>query len=304
MIIVAAPGQGSQTPGFLTPWLEIDGVREHLELLSNASDVDLITHGTTSDADTIRATDIAQPLIVAASIVSGTVLLRGRSTETIGFAGHSVGEFAAAHFAGIVSDVDALRLVGVRGRAMAAEAATSATGMSAVIGGDSAELDYALATFGLVAANINGGGQVVVAGPLDALARLAESPVAGSRVIPLQVAGAFHTSFMSGAVETLRIAAESVPVANPHSVIYSNRDGHHVASGDTYRDLLVGQVESPVRWDLCMESFARDGVTGVIELAPGGALVGLVKRGVKGIPTVAIKTPDDLAPANELLEAS
>lgn len=304
MIIIASPGQGSQTPGFLTPWLEVDGVREHLELLSDAADVDLITHGTTSDADTIRATDIAQPLIVAASIVSGTVLLREKTETTIGFAGHSVGEFAAAHFAGILSDTDALRLVGVRGRAMAAEAATSATGMSAVIGGDSAELDEALAAFGLVAANINGGGQVVVAGPLDSLTRLAESPVAGSRVIPLQVAGAFHTSFMSGAVETLRAAAESISAVDPHSVIYSNRDGRPVANGNAYRDLLVGQVESPVRWDLCMETFARDGATGVIELAPAGALVGLIKRGIKGLPTVAIKTPDDLGPAHELLEAS
>jgi [acyl-carrier-protein] S-malonyltransferase len=304
MIIVASPGQGSQTHGFLSPWLEIDGVREHLELLSDAAEVDLITHGTTSDADTIRSTDIAQPLIVAASIVSGTILLRDHSETTIGFAGHSVGEFAAAHFAGILSDTDALRLVGIRGRAMSAEAAKTATGMSAVIGGDSAELDSALATLGLVAANLNGGGQVVVAGPLDSLARLAESPIAGSRVIPLHVAGAFHTSFMSGAVATLSAAAASVSAANPHSVIYSNRDGHQVANGETYRDLLVGQVESPVRWDLCMESFVHDGATGVIELAPGGALAGLVKRGIKGLPTVAIKTPDDLVPAHELLEAS
>ncbi|MDP4586249.1 MAG: ACP S-malonyltransferase, partial [Microbacteriaceae bacterium] len=236
MIIVAAPGQGSQTPGFLTPWLEVDGVREHLERLSDASEVDLIAHGTTSDADTIRSTDIAQPLIVAASIVSGTVLLRENPETAIRFAGHSVGEFAAAHFAGILSDTDALRLVGVRGRAMAAESATSATGMSAVIGGEGDELAEKLAQFGLVAANMNGGGQVVVAGPLDSLALLAEAPVTGSRVIPLQVAGAFHTSFMSGAVATLRAAASSINTANPHSVIYSNRDGRQVAGGDDYLD--------------------------------------------------------------------
>ena len=224
MIIVASPGQGSQTPGFLAPWLEIDGVREHLGVLSEASGVDLITHGTVSDADTIRATDIAQPLIVAASIVSGTVLLRDNPTTPIAFAGHSVGEFAAAHFAGILSDTDALRLVGVRGRAMATEAATSATGMSAVLGGDNAELEETLASLGLVAANMNGGGQVVVAGPIESLARLADTPVAGSRVIPLPVAGAFHTSYMSGAVATLRDAAASVSAADPRSVIYTNRD--------------------------------------------------------------------------------
>lgn len=304
MIVVMSPGQGSQTPGFLTPWLEIDGVREHLERLSEASQVDLITHGTLSDADTIRATDIAQPLIVAASIVSGTLLLRRNPDAPIAFAGHSVGEFAAAHFAGIVTDVDAMRLVGVRGRAMAAEASTIATGMSAVLGGDSTELDNALSELGLVAANMNGGGQVVVAGELDALAKLAATPVPGSRVIPLQVAGAFHTHFMSGAVATLRAAAAEVETSDPDAVIYSNRDGRQVANGLDYRDLLVGQVENPVRWDLCMESFARDGVTAAIELAPGGALVGLVKRGIKGLPTVAIKTPDDIVEARQLVEAS
>lgn len=304
MIVVVAPGQGSQTPGFLEPWLEVEGVREHLTRLSDAAEVDLIAHGTTSDADTIRATDIAQPLIVAASIVTGTLVKDRQFTEISAVAGHSVGEFAAAHLAGIISDVDALRLVGVRGRAMASEAAKIVTGMSAVLGGDRDELDSALASRGLVAANMNGGGQVVVAGELSALADLAANPVPGSRVIPLQVAGAFHTSFMAGAVETLREAATSTSTYDPSIDIYTNRDGSRVTSGSDYLDLLVGQVSNPVRWDLCMESFVRDGVTGVIELAPAGALVGLIKRTIKGIPTVAIKTPEDIHDALELLEAS
>lgn len=304
MIIVVAPGQGSQTPGFLSPWLEVPGVRDHLVALSDAAQVDLVAHGTTSDADTIRDTEIAQPLIVAASIVTGSLLMRDRPRAVSAVAGHSVGEFAAAHLAGVLSDVDALRLVGVRGRAMAAEAAKVATGMSAVLGGDADELSASLAALGLSAANMNGGGQVVVAGELDALARLAENPVAGSRVIPLQVAGAFHTSYMAGAVETLRVAASEVSPSDPTLPVYTNRDGSRVSSGTEYLNLLVGQVSNPVRWDLCMEAFARDGVTGVIELAPAGALVGLVKRGIKGLPTVAIKTPDDLASAIDLLEAS
>jgi [acyl-carrier-protein] S-malonyltransferase len=176
--------------------------------------------------------------------------------------------------------------------------------MSAVLGGDSAELAAALASHGLLAANMNGGGQVVIAGSLDALAAFAADPIEGSRVIPLQVAGAFHTEFMAGAVETLRDAAAYVTASDPTIPIYTNRDGSRVESGVAYRDLLIGQVSNPVRWDLCMESFAADGVTGIIELAPAGALVGLVKRGIKGIPTVAIKTPDDVASAVELLEAS
>jgi len=304
VIIVVAPGQGSQTPGFLEPWLDVIGVREHLGSLSEAAGVDLIAHGTTSDADTIRATEIAQPLIVAAAIVTGNVLLDNHRDSVSAVAGHSVGEFAAAHLAGILSDIDAIKLVGVRGRAMATEAAKTPSGMSAVLGADSAELEAALKAHGLFAANMNGGGQVVIAGSLDALAAFAADPIEGSRVIPLQVAGAFHTEFMAGAVETLRDAAADVTASDPTIPIYTNRDGSRVESGVAYRDLLVGQVSNPVRWDLCMESFATDGVTGIIELAPAGALVGLVKRGIKGIPTVAIKTPDDVASAVELLEAS
>jgi [acyl-carrier-protein] S-malonyltransferase len=304
MIVIVAPGQGSQTPGFLEPWLDIDGVREHLETLSDASEVDLISHGTVSDADTIRDTEIAQPLIVAASIVTGTLLLNERRDAVGGVAGHSVGEFSAAHLAGILSDVDAIRLVGVRGRAMANEASKVATGMSAVLGGDLESLNARLTELGLTAANMNGGGQIVVAGELAALAALAAEPAAGTRVIPLQVAGAFHTSFMAGAVETLRDAADTVTPKDPTMTIYTNRDGSHVSSGSAYLDFLIGQVGNPVRWDLCMDAIAHDGVTGIIELAPAGALVGLVKRGIKGLPTVAVKTPDDLAEAVELLEAS
>jgi [acyl-carrier-protein] S-malonyltransferase len=304
MIVVAAPGQGSQSQGFLAPWLEVDGVRELLGNLGEAAKVDLITHGTVSDDDTIRDTKIAQPLIVAASVVTGGLLLAGRRDRVGALAGHSVGEFAAAALAGILRDEDALALVGVRGRAMADEAAKIETGMSALLGGEADDITARLDDLGLFPANMNGGGQVVVAGAKDALAALAENPPTGARVIPLSVAGAFHTTYMGGAVETLRAAAADVTATDPTLPIYTNKDGSRVTSGSAYVDLLVGQVSNPVRWDLCMESFATDGVTGVIELAPAGALVGLVKRAIKGTPTVAIKTPDDLPAAIELLEAS
>jgi [acyl-carrier-protein] S-malonyltransferase len=304
MIIVVAPGQGSQTPGFLEPWLDVDGVREHLGSLSDASGIDLVTHGTVSDADTIRDTEIAQPLIVAASIVTGALLVNGRRDSVGAVAGHSVGEFAAAYLAGVLSDVDAIRLVGVRGRAMALEASKVATGMSAVLGGEPDVVQARLSELGLTAANMNGGGQVVVAGELGALAALAAEPPAGTRVIPLPVAGAFHTAFMAGAVDTLRDAALTVTPSDPTLSIYTNRDGSRVSSGATYLDFLIGQVRNPVRWDLCMDAFATDGVTGIVELAPAGALVGLAKRGLKEIPTVAVKAPDDLVAAIELLEAS
>ncbi|PTW91649.1 [acyl-carrier-protein] S-malonyltransferase [Microbacteriaceae bacterium MWH-Ta3] len=304
MIVVVAPGQGSQTPGFLSPWLEVDGLREQLGQLGEAAGIDLIAHGTTSDEATIKDTKVAQPLIVAASIATASALASAHAKPFGATAGHSVGEFAAAAIAGVLSPEDAMRLVGIRGRAMADEAAKIHTGMAAVLGGELAELLPILESHGLYAANMNGGGQIVIAGESNALAEFSATPPAGIRVISLAVAGAFHTRFMQGAVDVLRDAATSVTVTDPSLPLYTNRDGSRVASGVEYRDLLIGQVANPVRWDLCMESFARDGVTGIIELAPAGALVGLARRALKGTPTVAIKTPDDLAAAIELLEAS
>ena len=304
MIIVVAPGQGSQTPGFLAPWLELGGAAELLGSLSEAAGVDLITHGTLSDAETIRDTAIAQPLIVAAGILTLDALAESdHLAKTGGIAGHSVGEFTAAAGAGVLDATDAVRLVGIRGRAMAEAAALEATGMSAVIGGEESDVLASLDAHGLSPANYNGGGQLVVAGPLSGLAALAENPPAGTRVIPLQVAGAFHTSYMSSAVETLRLAAYNANTNAPTKRLWTNRDGSIVTDGQAFRDLLVGQVASPVRWDKCMQSFEAAGVTGIIELAPAGALVGLAKRALKGIPAVAIKTPDDLAAARDLIDS-
>ncbi|MDH6239296.1 ACP S-malonyltransferase [Aurantimicrobium minutum] len=304
MIVVVCPGQGSQTPGFLEPWIADPQAKALLKTLSDAADVDLVKHGTVSDADTIRDTSIAQPLIVAAGILTLDALSESdHLAKSSGIAGHSVGEFTAAAGAGVLDATDAVRLVGIRGRAMADAAALIPTGMSAVIGGDESEILAKLDQLGLFPANYNGGGQLVVAGELAALATLAEEPPAGTRVIPLQVAGAFHTSYMLDAVETLREAAAEVNTNDPMKTLWTNKDGSVVAKGDTFRDLLVGQVSSPVRWDKCMDSFAAAGVSGIIEIAPAGALVGLAKRALKGVPTVAIKTPKDLVAARELIDS-
>lgn len=302
MKIAVFPGQGSQSPGFLTPWLDVDGAAERLAQYSEWAEVDLVAAGTEWDADQIRDTQVAQPLIVAASLLSWNALADREGVG--GVAGHSVGEFAAAAAAGILSEADALALVRERGAAMAEAAALEATGMSAVIGGDENELLTKLDALGLSPANYNGGGQLVVAGDLDALGQLAESPPAGARVIPLQVAGAFHTRYMAPAVERLRAAAAGVTVDDPTTTIWTNKDGQAVASGAAFVDLLVGQVANPVRWDLCMAAFEQAGVTGLVELAPAGALVGLAKRGLKGLPTVAVKTPDDIPAALELIANS
>lgn len=301
MIVVVSPGQGSQTPGFLEPWLELDGVAQTLSEYSDAAGVDLTAHGTTSDADTIRDTRIAQPLIVAASLIAAAELERRAQRRANGVAGHSVGELAALTQAGVLAAEDAMRLVGVRGRAMADAAAETPTGMSAVLGGDEDAILERLQELGLSPANYNGGGQLVVAGALPALAAFAEEPLRGTRVIPLQVAGAFHTAYMASAVSALREAVGAASPADPEITLWTNHDGSVVDTGARALELLVGQVSSPVRWDLCMQSFADAGITGLIELAPAGALVGLAKRGLRGVPTVAVKTPDDLDAAVRLL---
>ncbi|MFY9712733.1 MAG: ACP S-malonyltransferase [Microbacterium sp.] len=301
MIVVVCPGQGSQTPGFLAPWLELDGAAERLAGYSEAAEVDLQLHGTVSDADTIRDTRIAQPLIVAASLIAGDALAARAGRRAEGIAGHSVGEIAALVGSGVLDATTGMRLVGIRGRAMADAAAHTPTGMSAVLGGDEQAVLDRLTELELSPANYNGGGQLVVAGALPALAALAEAPVKGTRVIPLQVAGAFHTAYMASAVAALRTAVAETSPADPEITLWTNRDGSVVTDGAEALDYLVDQVSSPVRWDLCMASFADHGITGLIELAPAGALTGLAKRGLRGVPTVAVKTPEDLDAAVALL---
>lgn len=301
VIVIACPGQGSQTPGFLSEWIEDAESRRFLEAASESAGVDLVAHGTTSDADTIRSTEIAQPLIVAASLLSWRALSARADLSAVGVAGHSVGEFAAAAIAGVLDEFEAMRLVGVRGRAMAEAAAAEQTGMSAVVGGVEADVLAAIEAAGLTAANRNGGGQIVAAGSLAGLAALAENAPRGARVIQLQVAGAFHTPYMASAVPVLADAAAEVAVSDPSRKLWSNADGGLVTSGTAFRDSLVSQIANPVRWDACMESFTGAGITGLIELTPAGALTGIAKRGLKGVPTVAVKTPADLEAAVQLL---
>lgn len=299
VIVVVAPGQGAQSPGFLAPWLEDAAAREHLRRLSDAAELDLAHFGTDADADTIRATEIAQPLLVAAALLS---FARLRDATGAAVAGHSVGEVAAAVLAGILSETDGMRFVAARGRAMADAAGRVPTGMAAIIGGDEQSVVERLAALHLTPANRNGAGQIVAAGELDALAALRADPPAGARVIPLQVAGAFHTRFMDPAVAPLTGLAGTLSPADPRRRIWTNHDGSEVGSGSAFLDLLVGQVASPVRWDRTMESFAAAGVTGIVELTPAGTLTGLAKRALKGVPGVAVKTPADLAAANDLLD--
>ena len=303
MLAIVSPGQGAQSPGMLEPWLENEAFASALRGYAEAAGLDLLALGTTADADTIRDTAIAQPLLVATALASAKAL--GLGSEHVGLvAGHSVGEFAAAALAGVVTDEEAVRLVAVRGRAMAeAAAASEPTSMAAVLGGEPSEVAEALERWGLTAANMNGAAQVVAAGSKAGIDSLVAEPPARARVIELQVAGAFHTPYMSPAVDALRAAAANVAPSDPSVTLLSNADGAEIASGADAIDRLVRQGANPVRWDLCMDAMAARGVTGIIELAPGGVLTGLAKRALKDIPAVPLKTPDDLAAARELAGA-
>ncbi len=300
MIVIVCPGQGSQTPGFLSPWLELPGLREHLTELSDAAGVDLVAHGTVSDEDTIKDTAVAQPLLVGAGLIALRAL--GGTTGVGALAGHSVGEITAAAAAGVLREADAMRLVALRGRAMAQASAATPTGMSAVLGGDPDDVLATIERHDLTPANVNGAGQVVAAGSLPALAALTEDPPARARVIALKVAGAFHTRYMAPAVEALAAAAADHDVSDPGVTLVSNRDGAVVTDGREALDRIVAQVSNPVRWDLCMERFATLGVTAVIELPPAGTLVGLAKRSLKGVELLAVRTPDDLDAARTLIQ--
>ncbi len=301
MLAVLCPGQGSQKPGFLTPWLDLTGAEARLRWWSALAGVDLVRLGTTADADEIRDTARTQPLLVAAALLAAEHLPMDDVPIT---AGHSVGELGAAALAGVLSAEAAITLAGVRGREMAAACALEPTGMAAVLGGDPDDVLAVLGGHGLHAANRNGTGQVVAAGAVAGLEKLAAEPPARARVIRLQVAGAFHTPYMAPAESALATVAAGIVPNDPARILLSNLDGAAVDHGPDLVQRLVHQVTAPVRWDLCMATLAELGVTGVIELPPAGTLAGLVKRELKatGAPEiVTLNTPDDLPAARDLI---
>jgi len=297
VLVIVAPGQGAQSPGFLAPWLESPEFRARFEWLSTVASLDLVHYGTEADADEIRRTEIAQPLLVATGLVAALGLFP-HPTDAFGkvsaVAGHSVGELTAAAGARVITAEQAMVLVRERGKAMAAAAAVTETGMTAILGGDRDEVLAVIEKHGLVAANENGAGQVVAAGTLEQLRALAEEPPEKARLAPLSVAGAFHTHHMEPAVSHLADLARSVSVHDPRTRFVSNRDGQVVHDGRDVLRRLVGQIASPVRWDLCMETFEDLGVTGLLEMPPAGTLTGIAKRALKGVETFALKSPDQL----------
>lgn len=297
MLVIVAPGQGAQSPGFLKPWLEDPTFASRFAWLSTVAGLDLAHYGTEADAETIRDTRIAQPLLVATGLIAALELFP-HPTDAFGkvgaVAGHSVGELTAAAGARVISAEQAMVLVRERGAAMATASAATPTGMTAILGGDREEILAALATHGLTAANDNGPGQIVAAGTLAQLAALAADPPAKARIMPLSVAGAFHTEHMASAVGHLGTLARSVSVHDPRTAVISNKDGRIVHDGQDVLRRIVGQIASPVRWDLCLETMADLGVTGILEMPPAGTLTGIAKRALKGVDTFAFKGPEQI----------
>ena len=308
MLVLVAPGQGAQAPGFLTPWLEVPGYADRLAWWSAVTGLDLVHYGTEADADTIKDTAIAQPLLVAAGLGALHALFPHSSDDSLcadgkvgAIGGHSVGEITAAAGAGVISAEAAMVFVRERGRLMAQAAAVTPTGMTAVLGGDPETVLAKIAEHGLVPANNNGAGQIVAAGTLEQLAAFAEDGPDGARLRALSVAGAFHTEHMAPAVERLGALAMGITPRDPRTRLVSNADGAVVHDGREVLRRLVSQVSNPVRWDLCQESFAELGVTGLLEVTPAGTLTGLAKRALKGVETFALKTPAELDAAREFV---
>ncbi len=301
MIALLAPGQGSQTPGMLAEWLALPGAAEQIDRWSQLSGLDLATLGTTAGAEEITDTAVTQPLVVATTLLAAAELVkRGGVPGRTVVAGHSVGEIAAYAIAGVISPDDAVRLAAVRGAEMAKACAVEPTGMSAVLGGDEDEVLARLEALELVGANRNAAGQIVAAGAVAALEKLAEDPPAKARVRPLATAGAFHTHYMASALDGYAAAAAGVTPADPTTTLLSNADGKPVTSGTDAMEKLVAQLTRPVRWDLCTETMRTLGVTAVVEFPPAGTLTGIAKRELRGVATHAVKTPADLDGVPEL----
>jgi len=302
VIALLSPGQGSQTPGMLSPWLEMPGASDQLASWSAASGLDLIRLGTTASAEEITDTSVTQPLVVAATLLAHQELTRRglAASGDIVAAGHSVGEIAAYAIGGVLSADDAVALAATRGSEMAKACALEPTGMSAVLGGDETEVLARLEDLELVPANRNAAGQIVAAGRLDALEKLAENPPEKARVRLLATAGAFHTHFMASALDGYAAAAANVETSEPTAIVLSNADGQPVASASDAMTKLIAQLTRPVRWDLCTETLRQRSVTAVVEFPPAGTLTGIAKRELRGIGTHAVKSPADLDGLTEL----
>jgi [acyl-carrier-protein] S-malonyltransferase len=283
----------------LAPWLTLPSAAETVARWSEIAALDLAAAGTTWTDDAIRDTAVAQPLLTAAALLSARALLDDAMPDIV--CGHSIGELPALAVAGVLTDDEAIALAALRGRAMSAATKLSPTGMAAVLGGDAEEVLAASARLGLEVATVNVAGQVVLGGPVTALDALTADPPTGARIRRLDVAGAFHTAAMTPAVSEFTAALDAITPSTPRTKVIANRDGALVSDGREALRRLADQLTCAVRFDLCLETLADLGVSGVIELAPGGTLTAVAKRALSGVDLVPLRTPDDLPAARALL---
>jgi [acyl-carrier-protein] S-malonyltransferase len=266
----------------LQPWLGWPGAKSLVAELSEAAGLDLVQRSANASDEELKKTEIAQPLLLATALLSWGALnapsAHGTKFDLAAVAGHSVGEFAASIIAEVLSPTDAMRLVKLRGHAMANASKTPETGMAAVLGGNEAAVMAAIEQCDLHAANINAQGQIVAAGLLTNLAELPERVPDGCRVRPLAVAGAFHTKFMSSALQEFNTAAKTTEFRDPKITFVSNDAGKVLVTGQQIREHLTKQIAKPVDWLACQRTFAKIGIKQMIELAPGKTLSAIAKR--------------------------
>jgi len=296
------PGQGSQSAGMLSSWLQVDDSLNLIKQFSEICEIDLLELGTTADQSEVTATNNAQPLLASLAFLSAKNLTWEKYQGII-FSGHSVGELSACSLAGFYSTQDAMQLVAVRGNAMAEAAMSSqATGMSAVLGGKKEEVIEHIQKYNLVPANVNSEGQIIASGLLADLERLANNPPDSTKVRKLDVAGAFHSEFMKPAEVKLAQKFNQINLNEPGFRYISNKDGGVVTESSDLKNRLVSQISSPVRWDMCQATMKDHGVTGMLELAPGGVLTGIAKREMPGVELFAIKSPEDITAAQDFID--
>lgn len=296
MLAFTFPGQGSQRPGMGRPWAG----HESWEIVLEASEIisrDIAHLLLDADAEELKDTRNAQ----LTTFVSSLMVLD--AVERLGIepsfcAGHSLGEYTALTATGALGLLEGVALVATRADAMHEAGLASPGTMSAILGLDDDQVEIACrrADSDVWVANFNAPGQVVIAGSVAGVsaAGVIAKELGAKRVMSLPVSGAFHTPFMSSARDRLR---EAISLAAPRDTevpIISNVDALAHDIGSDWSSLLSAQLSSPVRWKHCLLTMAELGVTGFVELGPGGVLTGMAKRTVDSARTISVSTPEEL----------
>jgi len=301
LLAVVAPGQGSQQPAMFNSWIEIPENYQKLKEFSEISNLDLIYFGTKATKEEISNTEITQPLLTALSLISFANLNLDDKSSVI-FAGHSVGEFSASTFSEFLTEEQAMRLVTLRGKLMNdATKESEQTGMAAVLGGDKNIIIERLKEIQLYAANINSQGQIIASGKLSKINELIRNPIEKTKVIKLDVSGAFHTPYMQNAKDKFETEMKNQKFQDSNLKLLSNYDGKLISNSQDLKSKITNQLTNSVRWDLCQETMMNSEVTGLLEVAPGGVLSGIAKKAMNQVEVMAIKTPDDIESANAFI---